>query len=113
MMTTQNARYGVSSLVSYITSQLDKRSGLLSVYLDSSTALVNGYDNTNGQDLELFFKLFDRVYYMTDMYAYQFNVEYAQKYLDVGDVKDRFVPVVLNYLPDNTSWVLVDYEEKD
>jgi hypothetical protein len=39
-------------------------------------------------------------------------VEYAQKYLDVGDVKDRFVPVVLNYLPDNTSWVLVDYEEK-
>ena len=112
MMTTQNARYGVSSLVSYITSQLDKRSGLLSVYLDSSTALVNGFDNTNGQDLELFFKLFDRVYYMTDMYAYQFNVEYAQKYLDVGDVKDRFVPVVLNYLPDNTSWVLVDYEEK-
>ena len=46
------------------------------------------------------------------MYAYQFNVEYAQKYLDVGNVKDRFVPVVLNYLPDNTSWVLVDYEEK-
>ena len=30
---------------------------------------------------------------------------------EIGNVYDRFVPVVDNYTPDNTTWVLVDVEE--
>ena len=30
----------------------------------------------------------------------------------VGSVYDRLVPVVVNYIPDNSSWVLVDGPEE-
>ena len=89
----------------------DDRDGLLSIYCNSGTALVKA-DVSNGQDATLFMKLYDRVYYPTDTYAYTFNVEDMQKGMTIGDAHVRLVPVLTNYLfradNDNASWVLVD-----
>ena len=102
----------LASLAVYLNEQLADRETdqYLSVYVDSTDALA-GTDEKNGQSVELFLKLFDRVYYNTDRYAYTFNVEDVRSAVSIGRVEDRFVPVVINYLPDNTTWVLVDYEE--
>ncbi|MCQ2558900.1 MAG: putative glycoside hydrolase [Oscillospiraceae bacterium] len=89
----------------------EEKKGLLSIYVYSPTALYKA-DQANGQDAELFFKLYDRVYYITDKYAFQFNVTDVEGKVRTGKVEDRFVPVVYNYLPDNTSWVLIDYDEE-
>ena len=109
MSTTPTPVGAVSGFAVNVAEQLsDRESGkYLSIYLNSSDALT-GTDESNGQSAELFFKIFDRVYYETDKYAYTFNVEDVSRFCTVGNVKNRFVPVVINYLPDNTSWVLVD-----
>jgi hypothetical protein len=31
--------------------------------------------------------------------------------IEIGSVYDRLMPVVENYIPDNTSWILVDVDE--
>lgn len=79
----------------------------LSIYVNSGEAITQA-DTANGQDCPLFLKLFDRVYYNTDKYEYTFKVNAVGPFCAVGSVYDRFVPVVINYLPDNSSWVLVD-----
>lgn len=84
---------------------------LLSIYVDSSHALVKPDDS--GQDATLFFKLYDRIFLRTDKYTYTYNVEDVKGYLTTGKVADRLCPVVQNYLPDNSSWVLVDVDEED
>lgn len=95
-----------------ISQQLEDRpSGkFVSAYVNSPTSLVRA-DKQNGQDGRFFMKVFDRVYYNTDMYAYTYNVQDIQPGVEIGNYHDRFVPVVINYLPDNTSWILVDYDE--
>lgn len=86
----------------------DRPSGkVLSIYLNSAKSLVKT-DTDNGQSGELFEKIYDRVYYSTDKYAYTFNVEDIRPFITVGSASDRFVPVVINYLPENSSWVLID-----
>ena len=112
MSTTPTPVGGISGFAVYLSEQLsDRPSGkYLSVFLNSSSALVKA-DKANGQDGELFMKVFDRIYYATDKYAYTFNVSDITPFCTVGSVKNRFVPVVINYLPENTSWVLVDQEE--
>lgn len=109
-MSTEPSPVGaVSGFIVNVAEQLsDREEGkFLSAYLGSSTAL-GGVDTSNGQDGPLFFKVFDRVYYETDKYAYTFDVEKVKEICKVGSYKNRFVPVVINYLPDNTSWILVD-----
>lgn len=102
----------VSGFVVNVSEQLSDRPDgkYLSAYLYSSGSLV-GPDEANGQDGPLFLKVFDRVYYNTDMYAYTYNLQNMTPYCTVGELKDRLIPVVINYLPDNTSWVLVDKDE--
>lgn len=112
-MSTEPTPVGaVSGFVVNVTEQLkDRPDGkYLSAYLYSSEALV-GPDKTNGQDGPLFLKVFDKVYYNTDMYAYTYNLQNMAPYCTVGEIKNRLVPVVINYLPDNSSWVLIDKEE--
>ena len=113
MSTTPGPVGGVSSFIVNIAERLSDRdsSKRLSAYLNSAPSLVKP-DDGNGQEGALFLKVFDRVYYDTDKYAYSFNLEDITPSCTVGDVHDRFVPVVLNYLPDNSSWVLVDYDEE-
>ncbi len=112
MSTTPTPLGAVSGFAVNVAEQLsDREEGkYLSIYINSTTALVRP-DAANGQDAELFFKLYDRVYYNTDKYAYTFNVQDIEPLCTVGSIKNRFVPVVINYLPDNTSWILVDQEQ--
>ena len=111
MSTTPTPLSAVSSFAVNVGERLAGREEgkYLSIYVHSTTALARG-DTSNGQDSELFLKLYDRVYYDTDKYAYTFNVQDITPLCRAGDVKNRFVPVVINYLPDNTSWILVDSE---
>ncbi|MBR5344024.1 MAG: hypothetical protein IK149_09020 [Oscillospiraceae bacterium] len=112
MSTTPGAVNAVCGFALSVANELEERDGKLSIYVDSTTALV-GRDSANGQDGTLFFKLFDRVYFNTDRYAYTFNLADLQNRPIQGKYSERFVPVVINYLPDNPetiSWVLIDTE---
>ena len=115
MSTPQSAADSVSAFVISVTEALKDREGVLSVYVDSQTALT-GTDSVTGQNGPLFFNLFDRVYFTTDRYAYNFIAPSLSSTVKLGKVSDRFVPVVENYLPDNAatvSWVLIDTETDD
>ena len=112
MTTPPSAVNAVCGFALSVADELKDRKGKLSIYVDSQSALV-GRDTENGQDGTLFFKLFDRVFFSTDRYAYTFNLADLQKKSIVGSYSERFVPVVLNYLPDDPdkiSWVLIDTE---
>lgn len=112
MSTPPNAINAVCGFALSVANELSDRDGKLSIYVNSQSALV-GRDTANGQDGGLFFKLFDRVYFNTDRYAYNFNVADLQNKPIEGKLSERFVPVVINYLPDNPdkiSWVLIDME---
>lgn len=86
----------------------------LSIYCYTRPALVKADDDT-GQDARLFMKLYDRVYLDSDGFAYPYNVADIESYITIGNKYNRLVPVVINNLLDNSSWVLVDDlgEEED
>ena len=55
--------------------------------------------------------MYDRVYYRTDRYVYSYNLADVEGNVEIGNAQDRFVPVVINYIPhENSSWVLIDTE---
>lgn len=112
MSTTPSAVGAVCGFATSVAQQLEDRPDkkFLSIYINGPTALVRA-DKESGQDGRFFLKIYDRVYYNTDMYAYTYNVDDIKPGVTIGNYHDRFVPVVINYLPDNTSWVLVDYDE--
>ena len=93
----------------YLANQLEDRpeGKLLSIYLDTPRSLVR-YDEGTGQNGVLFFKLYDRIYYRTDRYTYTYNFNDIEGNVTLGSANDRFVPVVINYLPDNSSWVYIE-----
>ena len=92
----------------YLANQMEERDGkLLSIYLDTPRSLVR-YDEGTGQNGVLFFKLYDRIYYRTDRYTYTYNYTDIEGNVTLGNPHDRFVPVVINYLPDNSSWVYIE-----
>lgn len=109
LSTTASTKTAVCGFAIYVANQLDDRTGKLSIYCDTKPALVRADDN--GQDARLFMKIYDRVYLCTDKFAYPYNVDDIKDYIGNGKVNDRLVPVVENYLPDNSSWVLVDVAE--
>ena len=93
----------------YISNEMQDRPDgkLLSIYLDTARSLVR-YDEGTGQNGVLFFKLYDRIYYRTDRYTYTYNYNDIEGSVTIGSPHDRFVPVVVNYLPDNSSWVYIE-----
>ena len=93
----------------YVANQMENRESgkLLSIYLDTPRSLVR-YDEGTGQNGVLFFKLYDRIYYRTDRYTYTYNYADIENSVTLGNPHDRFVPVVINYLPDNSSWVYIE-----
>ena len=113
LSTAPSTSTAVCGFAIYVANQLSDRTGLLSIYCDSKPALVKADDN--GQDARLFMKIYDRVYLRTDKYAYPYNVDDIKSNVTIGNVYDRLVPVVENYLPDgerDTSWVLIDVAEE-
>lgn len=111
LSTAASTSTAVCGFAIYVANQLQDRDGLLSIYCDTKPALVKADDN--GQDARLFMKLYDRVYLRTDKFAYPYNVDDIKNNIGNGKVYDRLIPVVENYLPDNSSWVLVDVAEED
>ena len=111
MSTTPRPITAVCGFAVYVAQQLqDRGNKLLSIYVDSATALARP-DEDRGQDAALFFKLYDRVFYRTDRYVYSYNLSDVENSVTIGKATDRFVPVVINYLPhENSSWVLIDTE---
>ena len=112
--TQRNTSLAVCGFAVSVARQLqDRESGALSIYCDTRPGLVKP-DLTTGQDARLFMKLYDRVYLKTDKSAYPYNVDDIQSNVTIGNVYDRLMPVVENYIPsDNSSWVLVDVPEDD
>ena len=107
MSTTPAPITAVCGFAVYVADQLKDESGLLSIYLDSARALV-GPDESNGQDGVLFSKLFDRIYYRTDRWTYTYNLQDMEPNIVIGKLADRLVPVVINYLPENSSWIYIE-----
>lgn len=92
----------------YVANQLKDKPGLLSIYTDTPQSLVRN-DEKTGQNAVLFMKIYDRVYYRTDRYTYTYNLQDMDGSVPYGDIHDRFVPVVINYIPhDNSSWVYIE-----
>jgi len=109
-----NPEHAVSSFAISVAEALEGHKGVLSIYTYSLTSLVKA-DTVIGDNAPLFLKLYDRVYYNTDRYTFSFNMEDITHSITTEAAANRFVPVVINYLPDNAaniSWVLVDREEK-
>lgn len=100
----------VCGLAAGVADKLQDREKVLSIYCKTREALVRD-DYTTGQNAVLFMQLYDRVYLETDKFTYSYNVEDMAGSVHTGNVYDRLVPVVVNYIPDNTSWVLVDGPE--
>ena len=107
--TTDTAVCGLAAGVARLLD--DREEGVLSIYIDSKPALVKT-DTTNGQNGPYYMKLYDRVYLKTDKFAYSYNVADIEPHTQYGNIYDRLVPVVDNYIPENTSWILVDVEEE-
>ena len=110
--TPRSTAAAVCGLAAGVADQLyDRGDKVLSIYCNTREALVRD-DLTTGQNAVLFMQLYDRVYLETDKFSYPFNVEDIQANVTAGNVYDRLVPVVINYIPDNTSWILVDGPEE-
>ena len=107
MSTTPSPVNAVCGFALYVAEQLEDEAGLLSIYLDSARALV-GADESTGQNGVLFSKVFDRIYYRTDKWTYTYNLQDMEGTITVGELTDRLVPVVINYLPENSSWVYIE-----
>ena len=111
--TERNTQVAVCGMAKSVAEMLEGReSGYLSIYCDTKPGLVK-VDLTTGQDARFFMKIFDRVYLKTDRFAYSYNVADIESNVELGNVYDRLMPVVENYIPDNSSWVLVDVPEDD
>ena len=108
--TERSSVAAVCGLAAGIADKLRDREKVLSIYCKTREALVRD-DYTTGQNAVLFMQLYDRVYLETDKFTYPYNVEDMENSVPVGSVYDRLVPVVVNYIPDNSSWVLVDGPE--
>ena len=110
--TPRSSAAAVCGLAAGVADRLYDRQGkAVSIWCNTREALVRD-DLTTGQNAVLFMRMYDRVYLSTDKFTYSYNVEDIQGNVLSGNVYDRLVPVVINYIPDNTSWVLVDGPEE-
>ena len=109
--TERSTAAAVCGLAASVADRLsDRGDKVLSIHCKTREALVRD-DLTTGQNAVLFMQMYDRVYLDTDKYTYSFNVEDMASNVRTGNVYDRLVPIVINYIPENSSWVLVDGPE--
>ena len=103
-----NALSAVSGLALDIVRYMRSDDIRVSVELNSSSALSSGKDSLSGQDAELFFKIFDRVYYPCSASDAATALTAAQSYITIGEPESRFVPVCTGNYPESGSWMLED-----
>jgi len=76
--------------------------------LISDSSLRNDLSTSTGQDLSIFWKLFDRLYCLTDTDNASSDLEKAGSFLPNGDTTNRFVPECYYHTPNGfDSWALV------
>ena len=113
MSTQPNPITAICGFAVYAADELSDEDGRLSIYTDSARSLVRD-DEATGQNAVLFMKIYDRVFYRTDKYTYNFNLQDMEGSVPIGKVNDRFVPVVINLIPhDNSSWVYINHESSE
>lgn len=97
----------ISGFAISISRSMQSASAKLSVQLTSQTALQSGSDTVTGQNAEIFFKVFDRVYYSSDTSSASGAVSSAEQYVTLGDVNMRLVPIC-SEAPSTTSWTVTN-----
>lgn len=79
----------------------------LSVQLTSRTAMSSGSDSVTGQNAEIFFKVFERVYITSDADSAANDVSAAEGYISLGEPKMRLVPICSDGAPGTDCWVVM------
>ena len=97
----------ISGFAISISRSMRSASARLSVQLTSQTAMQSGSDTVTGQNAEIFFKVFDRVYYTSDKDSASGAVSAAEQYVTLGDVNMRLIPIC-SEAPSTTSWVVMN-----
>lgn len=96
---------GVSGLALRLTRDLDSY-GIPVSALISYSSLSKGDEARSGQNIELFFKIFDRVCcWAGTQFEHQIYRENLSKYITIGSVDERFIPI-MSYAPDTNSWIV-------
>ena len=90
-----------------LTRSLRSISAKLSVQLTSQTAMESGADSVTGQNAEIFFKVFDRVYCTASADTAAAAVTAAERYVELGDVNMRLVPMCSDSAPSTSCWVMM------
>lgn len=106
--TPPTAVSAVSGFALDVTRALKSSGTKVSVRCDSEAALISGEDPSTGQNAELLFKVFDRVYCFTSVDKVGELSEGTGELIEVGDAGTRFVPMCTGETPDTPSWVYVD-----
>lgn len=104
--TAQTPLSAVSGFAINLSRSLRGSGAKLSVQITSQTALSEGVDNVTGQSAELFFKIFDRVYCTSDASSAASAVSGAERYVELGEVGKRLVPICYSSAPDTDCWVI-------
>jgi len=71
------------------------------------SAIVQSDEGWGGQNIEVFCKMFDRIYCYTDSENYELYQGALTSYITVGNVQYRFVPIYSGTVPDTECWVTV------
>lgn len=103
-----NALSGISGLALDITRYMRSDSIRISAELGNASVLSSGKDQLSGQDAQLFFKVFDRVYCPCQVSDAGSAYTSAQAYIALGDAPTRFVPVCTGDYPSSGCWMLKD-----
>lgn len=106
--TKPTAVSAVSGFVLDVTRALKSCGARISVRCDSETALMVGEDLSTGQNAEVLFKVFDRVYCYTTPDRVTELSQCAGDLIEIGDADTRFVPVCSGEIPNTPSWVYSD-----
>lgn len=102
---TPSPMSAVSGFALGVSRSLRTEKARLSVMINGADTVTNGKNEANGQNVELFYKIFDRVYCNCTTEGAAAEAEAAQRFAELGEAKYRFVPVCYGTAPDTECWV--------
>jgi len=106
LQTDPNPVTAICQLGRKLAEAMDSSDVILSALI-SDSSLQNDLSTSTGQDLSIFWRLFDRLYCPTDTDNASSDLEKASAFLSDGSATNRFVPVCTYHTPSGfDSWVL-------
>ena len=110
VQTTQSPVNAVCQMARYLVENVPEETGVtISVLLDEDS-LREGMSERTGQDTEIFWRIFARLYCPCDSWNAMTDLETAAETLNAGDVSARFVPVCDVVPEDMESFLLLPTE---